>query len=364
MNKTKVLIIDDSALIRQTMTRLLQDAPAIEVVGTAFNPYNAVDKIETLKPDVILLDIQMPDMDGLTFLQKLMKHQPLPVIIFSSFVGEGSYNAIKALELGAVEVIEKPKFTTIDQLTKYKQRLIDAITAASLSKPLPKKINRTKLELTQKDSQSIFTLHPHIDPDNFIIAIGASTGGTEAIRAVLENLPPNLPPIVITQHMPVGFTKSFANRLDALSKLIVKEAEDNEPLRTGFAYIARGDRHLTITKRANKYYLKLLDTPPVNRHKPSVDVLFNSVADIFGRNSIGIILTGMGGDGANGLKKMKEKGAHTIAQDQETCVVFGMPRVAIEIGAVDKILPIYEIAPYLKSKLGTEQSFTGPGLRK
>ena len=355
MNKIKVLIIDDSALIRQTITRMLQDAPNIQVVGTAYNPFNAVEKIDLLKPDVLLLDIQMPDMDGLTFLQKLMEQHPLPVIIFSSFVGQGSYNAIKALELGAVEVIEKPRFTTFDELNKYKQRLTEAITAASLSKPGLKKQIKKKLELKKDEGKTLFTLYPHIDPKNFIIAIGASTGGTEAIRAILENLPPNLPPIVITQHMPVGFTRSFANRLDALAKLIVKEAEDNEPLRQGFAYIARGDRHLTLYKHNNKFHIKLLDTPPVNRHKPSVDVLFNSVADNFGKNAIGIILTGMGGDGAQGLKKIKDKGAHTIAQNEDTCVVFGMPRVAIELGAADAILPLYEIAPYLKSKLGTEK---------
>ncbi len=353
MNKVKVLIIDDSALIRQTITRLLQDSDSVEVVGSAFNPFNAVEKIELLKPDVLLLDIHMPDMDGITFLQRLMKQHPLPVVIFSSFVGEGSYNAIQALEAGAVEVIEKPKFTTIDELSKYKNRLIQAIEGAAQSKPKIKTIG--KLHLSRKPEDTIFYLHPHIDPQNFVIAIGASTGGTEAIRAILEVLPPNLPPILITQHMPVGFTFSFAQRLDTLSKLIVKEAEDNEPLRSGFAYIARGDRHLTVYKHNNRYHIKLLDSPPVNRHKPSVDVLFNSVADNFGRNAIGIILTGMGQDGAKGLKKMKEKGAFTIAQDEDTSIVFGMPRVAIELGAADKILPLYDIAPFLKQKLGSEK---------
>ena len=334
---------------------MLQESNSIEVVGTAFNPFNAVEKIQLLHPDVLLLDIQMPDMDGLTFLQKLMKQYPLPVIIFSSFAGQGSNNAVKALELGAVDVIEKPKFTTINEIEKYKQRLIDAITAASLSNIAQKQKIDKKLELSKKTNNTIFTLYPHIDPKNFIIAIGASTGGTEAIRVVLENLPPNLPPIVITQHMPVGFTKSFANRLDSLARLIVKEAENNEPLRQGFAYIARGDRHLAIMKKAGRFYARLLDTPPVNRHKPSVDVLFSSVADNYGKNAIGIILTGMGGDGAQGLKKMHEKGAYTIAQNEDTCVVFGMPRVAIELGAADQILPLYDIPFHLKTKLGTEK---------
>lgn len=351
-NKIKILLIDDSALIRQTISTILKDDPFVEVVGTAFNPFFATEKIQKLKPDVLLLDIQMPEMDGLTYLRRLMQQQPLPVIIFSSFVEDGSSNALKALEYGAVEVIEKPKLRTTDQLVKYKNQLLQAIKAASLSKVrkiIPKKIIETKED--DIVAENTFVLSSKININNFAIAIGASTGGTEAIRRILEEIPINFPPIVITQHMPVGFTKSFSNRLNQLSKITVKEAEDGDLLQVGHAYVARGDRHLVVKKIANKYYAKLEDTPLVNRHKPAVDVLFNSVADVFGRNAIGIILTGMGADGSKGLKKMKEKSAYTIAQDEESCIVFGMPKVAIKIGAVDTILPIFSIVEHLKKKL-------------
>ncbi len=352
MKKIKILIVDDSALIRQTITHILKDEPTVEVVGTAFNPFFATEKIQTLKPDVLLLDIQMPQMDGLTFLQKLMKQKPIPVIIFSSYVEDGSSNALKALEYGAVEVIEKPKLRTTDELIKYKNTLLNAITAASLSKVVKNSFINKKLTINKDKIPDDFILSPKINVNNFVIAIGASTGGTEAIRRVLEEIPTSFPPIVITQHMPVGFTKSFSNRLNQLSKISVKEAEDGDLLEQGHAYVARGDRHLVIKKIGAKFYAKLEDTPNVNRHKPSVEVLFNSVAKTFGRNAIGIILTGMGGDGSEGLKRMREKGACTIAQDEETCVVFGMPKVAINIGAVDTILPIFGIVNHLKDKLG------------
>jgi len=353
-NKIKLLIIDCSALIRQTITKLLSDSLFVQVIGTAYDPFNAVEKIQLLKPDIILLDIHMPGMDGLTFLQKLIKIHPIPVIIFSSHASQNSYNAIKALEIGAIEIIEKPKFTTYSELSKYKNRLEEAIITAYKSKYNLNKDFSDFYLTKEKSNTQPFTLASHIDPYNFVIAIGASTGGTEAIKIILENMPTYFPPIVITQHMPVNFTKSFANRLDGISSLIVKEAYDNEPLRPGFAYIAKGDRHLTIINRNKKFFLRLLDTPPINKHKPSVDVLFHSVAENFGKNAIGIILTGMGNDGAQGLKMMKDKGAYTIAQNEDTCIVFGMPRVAIELKAVDKILPVYEITSHLKQLLGSQ----------
>jgi len=353
-NKTKLLIIDDSALIRQTMSLMLKDNSFVEVVGTAFNPFSAVKKIEDLKPDVLLLDIQMPKMDGLTFLEKLMKQKPYRVIIFSAFVRDGSYNALKALELGAVSVIEKPKLTTTEKLKLYEHSLVKAIKTAAIAKV---KIYSgiSKIKDSEKTILTKPTLKYSISKkslyDNFIIAIGASTGGTEAIRVILENLPDNLPPIVITQHMPVGFTNSFATRLNQLSKMKVKEAENNEILQNGHAYIARGDRHLVVSRQHTNYVVNLLDTPNVNRHKPSVDVLFYSVAKTFNKNAIGIILTGMGGDGAAGLKLLHDKGVHTIAQDEESCVVFGMPKVAIEKKAVDKIMHITDISHHIVSKL-------------
>jgi len=351
MEKIKLLIIDDSALIRQTITNILKNEPKVEVVGTAITPFFATEKIQKLKPDVILLDLQMPQMDGLTFLKKLMKQKPLPVIIFSSYVEDGSYNAVKALEYGAIDVIEKPKLRTSDQLQKYKDTLLNSIIAASVSKIFDNeekvKLQQNKAIIPEKNEK--FT--PSININDFVIAIGASTGGTEAIRRILEEIPENFPPIVVTQHMPVGFTNSFANRLNQLSKITVKEAENGEVLKPGYAYIARGDRHLIIKKNKDKIIAYLLDNQPRNRHKPSVDVLFKSVAQTMHKKAIGIILTGMGGDGAEGLKLMKKNGAYTIAQDETTCVVFGMPKVAINIGAVDTILPIYKISSHLKTKL-------------
>jgi len=347
ISKIKVFIVDDSALIRQTISLILKDNLWVEVIGTAFNPYNATEKLQTLKPDVILLDIQMPEMDGLTFLRKLMKQQPLPVIIFSSYAEEGSFNALKAFEYGAIEVIEKPKFSTTNELEKYKDKLTDAIKTAALANVKAKSVETdSKKEIIYEIKHKISPINHEIV--NFVVAIGASTGGTEAIKRVLEEIPENFPPIVVTQHMPEGFTNSFAKRLDSLSKITVKEAENNDILKFGHAYIANGGKHLEIKKQLTNFQLVLSDTPPVNRHKPAVDVMFKSVADNFGSNAIGVILTGMGADGSKGLKEMKAKGAHTIAQDENSCIVFGMPKVAISIGAVDMVLPIYDIARYLQ----------------
>jgi len=344
-NKIKVLIVDDSALIRQAVKTILKDSIFIEVVGTSYNPFDATDKIQKLNPDVLLLDIQMPKMDGLTFLKRLMKQDPIPVIIFSSYVEEGSFNALKALEYGAVEIIGKPKFATNHELEKYKARLITAIQIASLANVKERKTPKADEFFVVKK----YKIPPiSILPNNFIVAIGASTGGTEAIKRVLETIPDYFPPIVITQHMPVGFTKSFSERLNSVSKITVKEAENNDILKAGHAYVARGDRHLVVKKEDGKSFLQLLNTEPVNRHKPSVDVLFNSVAETYRSKAIGIILTGMGADGAKGLKNMKEKGAFTIAQDEKSCVVFGMPKVAISIGGVSQVMPIYDITEYLK----------------
>lgn len=347
-NKIKVLIVDDSALIRQAISLLLKKSLFVEVVGTSFDPFDATTKIQKLNPDVILLDIQMPKMNGLTFLKKLMQQQPIPVIIFSSFVEEGSYNALKALEYGAVEIIEKPKFATNQELEKYKTRLLRAIQTSALANV------KEKSSLIADESFFIKKYkfpNISINKNDFIIAIGASTGGTEAIKRIIENIPKDFPPIVITQHMPAGFTKSFSERLNNHSQANVKEAETNDIILPGNVYIAKGDRHLVVKKNSGKYYIRLDDTLPVNRHKPSVDVLFNSVTKTYQKNAIGIILTGMGSDGAKGLKNMKQNGAYTIAQDEASCIVFGMPKVAINIGAVDQVIPIYDIAEFLKQTI-------------
>lgn len=346
-SKIKLLIVDDSALIRQAISLVLKNSIFIDVVGTSFDSFDATQKIQKLLPDVILLDIQMPKMNGLTFLKKLMQQQPIPVIIFSSFVEEGSYNALKALEYGAVEIIEKPKFATNAELEKYKTKLTTAIQTAALANVKENAANNKAVKDFFSKKYKIPSIS--INKNNFIIAIGASTGGTEAIKRVLENIPANFPPIVVTQHMPVGFTKSFSERLNSLSQITVKEAETNDIIQPGYAYIAKGDRHLVVKKASDKYYLRLDDTLPVNRHKPSVDVLFNSVSKTYANNSIGILLTGMGSDGAKGLKNMKLNGSFTIAQDESTCVVFGMPKVAITIGGVDQVLPIFDIPEFLKA---------------
>jgi len=342
MAKIKVLVIDDSELIRQTISALFKNDEFIDIVGEATNPFDSLEKIQNAKPEVLLLDIQMPKMDGLTFLKNIIKQKPMPVVIFSSFAEEGSENALKAFEYGAVSVIEKPKLKTEGEIIKYKEKLASALITA-------KSANISSISKLQKTSNKagVNSKLQNQENPNYIVAIGASTGGTEAIKWLLQEIPKNFPPIVITQHMPVGFTNSFANRLDSLSKIKVKEAENFEELKTGHAYIAKGDRHLTIEKNAGIFKLILNDAPELNRHKPAIDIMFESISENFKENVIGILLTGMGEDGAKGLKTIKENGAYTIAQDEETSVIFGMPKAAIVMGIVDEILPIYKITETL-----------------
>lgn len=347
--KIKLLVVDDSSLIRQVITNVLKDVTDVEIIGLAKNPFDAMAIMQTTKPDVILLDIQMPEMNGLTFLKKIMQKTPIPVIIFSSFAAEGSFNAIKALEYGAVEIIEKPKVGSYEQLTSYKDKLLERIRVVSKANVSVKKIQPVSFDGMGRFIHKIPVLNQALP--NYVIAIGASTGGTKALNSILVEIPENCPPIIITQHMPVEFTKSFAERLDSLCHIKVKEAEDFDKLEYGHAYVARGDRHLCLKRHIDAYQIVLSDADPVNRHKPSVDVMFDSVAEVFGKNSMGIILTGMGGDGSNGLKKMKDKGAHTIAQDEDSCVVYGMPKVAKKIGAVDIDLPLFGISNYIKKVL-------------
>lgn len=335
--KIKVLIVDDSAIVRKIFSEELSEAPDIEVVGTAPDPYVARDKIVQLKPDVITLDIEMPRMDGLTFLRKLMKYYPLPVVIVSSLTAKGSKMALEAIETGAVEVLAKPggAYSVGDMGVQLKEKIraasrVNPASAprrnASVSGPV-EKVNLSLSETTQK-----------------IIALGASTGGTEALKEVLINFPPNIPGIVIVQHMPAQFTKAFAERLDGICAIAVKEARDGDSVLNGQALIAPGNFHMVLRRSGARYYVNVKDGPMVHHQRPAVDVLFNSVAQYAGANAIGAILTGMGADGAQGLLKMKEAGARTLAQDEASCVVFGMPKEAIKLGAADQVAPLGEIS--------------------
>ncbi len=332
----KVLIIDDSAMIRKVFTQELSKDPEIEVVGAAPDPYVGRDMIVNLKPDVITLDIEMPRMDGLTFLEKLMKHYPLPVVVVSSLAKHGGDVALKAIELGAVEVISKPG--TSYSVGDMSEQLIQKVKAAAKVKVMKPLTNFKTAPVSNISSAAI-----NIKTTNQIIAIGASTGGTEALREVLTNLPANTPPILIVQHMPQNFTKAFADRLNTLCKIRVKEAEEGEFLSVGKALIAPGNRHMEIRRSGTSYYVELLDGPMMFHQRPAVEILFNSVAKFAGKNAVGVILTGMGKDGAQGLLNMKQAGARTIAQDEKSCIVFGMPKEAIDLGAAQTIQPLQNI---------------------
>ena len=333
-SKIRVLVVDDSAVVREVLTRELSRDPGIEVVGTAPDPFVARDLIVKLKPQVITLDVEMPRMDGLSFLRKLMQHFPLPVVIFSSLTAKGGDLALEAIEAGAVEVMCKPgsSFDVGDTAIE----LIDKIKAAShvrVSKRSPGLTGRAALP---KLSMSRTT--------NKVIAIGASTGGTQALQDVLMALPENSPGIIIVQHMPEHFTRSFAERLDSLCEIEVREARDGDTVVPGLALIAPGNFHMLLRRSGAVYGVDVRSGPLVSRHRPSVNVLFKSVAKYAGRNAVGVILTGMGGDGAEGLKAMRDHGAETIAQDEASCVVFGMPKVAIELGGAGHTLPLDQIA--------------------
>ncbi len=329
----KVLIVDDSAMVRSILQRELSRDPNIEVVGTAPDPYVARDKIVQLKPDVITLDIEMPRMDGITFLKKLMKYYPLPVIIVSSLTPKGSELAMEALEAGAVEVMCKPgaAYTVGDMAIELIEK-IKGVVHIDVKRRKPQVIAKgslPKLSLTK-------TTHK-------VVVIGASTGGTEALARVLSVLPPNSPGIAIVQHMPEHFTRSFANRLNDLCDIEVKEAENGDTLHPGRALIAPGNYHMLLKRSGARYYVEVKSGPLVSRHRPSVDVLFKSAAQYGGKNVVGVIMTGMGRDGAEGMKMLHDNGAKTIAQDEATCVVFGMPKEAIALNAVDYVLPLEKI---------------------
>ncbi len=331
----RVLVVDDSSLVREAFSQALNADPEIEVVGTAPDPYVARDKIVQLKPDVVTLDIEMPRMDGLTFLRKLMKYYPLPVVIVSSLTKEGGALAVEALQDGAVDVLCKPgaAYNTGDMVVE----LVDKVKAASC-------VNiQQRAELMRSSTKERAPIQALAQTTNQVLAIGASTGGTIALERLLRELPPNTPGTVITQHMPKFFTASFAERLNQFSALNVREAQDGDSVTPGVALIAPGDKHLLLRRSGARYYVNVKNGPLVNRHRPSVNVMFRSVAQTAGANAIGVILTGMGGDGAKGMKEMHDAGAKTIAQSEKSCVVFGMPRVAIEEGGVDEILDLEKI---------------------
>jgi len=344
----RVLIVDDSALVRQTLTDILAADPGIAVIGAASDPFAAARSIQQEVPDVITLDVEMPRMDGITFLRKIMAQHPIAVVMCSSLIEEGSETLLQALEAGAVEIILKPRIDTKQSLIEAHTRICDAVKAAAQARlpTRPGAAARSEQRLVTKKLSADVMLpppsakHAMARTTETVICIGASTGGTESLKAVLETLPVASPGIVIVQHMPEKFTAAFARRLDGLCAMDIKEAADGDTVLRGQVLIAPGDKHMLLQRSGARYYVTIKDGPLVSRHRPSVDVLFRSAAQAAGANALGIIMTGMGDDGARGLKEMHDAGARTIAQDEATSVVFGMPKEAIARGAVDKVLPL------------------------
>ncbi|NJO15327.1 MAG: chemotaxis response regulator protein-glutamate methylesterase [Thioploca sp.] len=355
VSKIKVLIIDDSALIRQMLTKILNSASDIEVVGAAADPYIAREKIKRLNPDVLTLDVEMPRMDGLAFLSNLMRLRPTPVIMISALTQRGADITLQALEYGAVDFISKPQIDIAQSFESYSEEIISKIRVAARAKVRPLNVLSNKiLKIVPKYSADVILTHNpsplrHFKTTEKIIAIGASTGGTEAIKVLLTHLPANTPGIVISQHIPATFSSSFAIRMNQLSTMTVLEAEDNKVILPGHVYIAPGGYHLLVERDGSRYITRLHQGNPVNRHRPSVDVLFRSIAQNVGTNSIGVILTGMGDDGARGIKEMHDTGAVTVAQDEQTSVVWGMPCEAIKQGGIDYVLPLNRIPDKLIS---------------
>jgi two-component system chemotaxis response regulator CheB len=343
--RIRVLIVDDSAVVRQTLSQILAADPAIEVIGTACDPFVAAERMREQAPDVITLDIEMPRMDGLTFLQKIMSQHPIPVIICSSLTEGGAPSTLKALEYGAVDIIAKPRLGSKQFLEESSVLLCQAVKAAAQARLRVLTPSRSVEPKLTADAILSRATGAMVETTEKVVVIGASTGGTEALRALLEVMPPDAPGMVIVQHMPEVFTRAFANRLDSLCRISVKEAESNDTVLRGRALIAPGNHHALLKRSGARYYVEIKDGPLVCRHRPSVDVLFRSAARYAGRNAVAAILTGMGDDGASGMLEMKQAGAFTIAQDEATSVVFGMPNEAIKRGAVDSILPLQAIAP-------------------
>lgn len=337
MRDIKVLVVDDSAIVRKIFTEELSRERGIEVIGTAPDPYVARDKIVKLKPDVVTLDIEMPRMDGITFLKKLMKYYPLPVIIVSSLTRNGGKLALEAIESGAVEVLSKPGAAY--SVGDMKQQLADKIRAAARAR-----VSQRKEKTSVEDAPVTLSSRALQETTNKVIAIGASTGGTEALKEVLTRFPPTIPGVLVVQHMPPNFTTAFAERLNNMCSIAVKEAEDGDSVLPGRALIAPGNYHMLLRRSGARYHVSVKTGPMVCHQRPSADVLFNSSAQYAGPNAVGVILTGMGSDGAQGLLKMREAGGRTIGQDEATCVVYGMPKEAAKLGAVEKVAPLERIA--------------------
>lgn len=341
--KTRVLVVDDSALMRGLLTEMINSAPDMQVVGAAPDAPSAREMIKVLNPDVLTLDVQMPKMDGLEFLERLMRLRPMPVVMVSAYTEAGSNSTLKALELGAVDFIGKPRADGMKSMEDYAEELVDKIRAAKGARLRRQSIPRPPLTATALPAASPAPL-ARVATSGKIIFVGASTGGTEALKEFLMGIPADCPPILIVQHMPEAFTASFARRLDGLCAPRILESQGNEKVEGGTVYIAPGHSHLQIRRSASGYVTELQATPPVNRHRPSVDVLFDSAASLVGRQAVGVILTGMGKDGAQGLLRMRQAGARTFGQDEASCVVYGMPREAFVVGAVEEQCSLDDMA--------------------
>ena len=345
MRRTRVLVVDDSALMREVLTEILAREPSIEVVGTAPDPVIAWNKIKSLAPDVLTLDIEMPRMDGLTFLEKLMTYHPVPVVMISSLTEKNSETALRALEIGAVDLVGKPTISIRDGVEELAQDIVDKVKAAGRARL--RRLSPTPPPLVERSPRPAKAPPPLAEGTSWarqVLAVGASTGGTDALATFVAALPPDAPGVLVVQHMPEKFTRSFASRLDRSSEVRVKEAEHGDPVLPGHALIAPGNHHIRVVRAGTQHSVQIDQAPRVNRHRPSVDVLFESCAQIFGPRAVGVVMTGMGEDGARGLRAMHDAGAWTIVQDEETCVVFGMPNAAIRLGAADEILPLTRIA--------------------
>lgn len=347
-DKIKVLIIDDSALVRQVLTAIINESKNMVVVGSARDPLDAREKIKQLNPDVLTLDVEMPKMDGVTFLKNLMRLRPMPVVMISTLTEAGADVTLESLEVGAVDFISKPKIDVKEGLEDYAVQIIEKINIASKARVREYHGQGAKLKTKEKyNADAIIDRKPgniKFKTTDKIIAIGASTGGTEAIKEVLSGLPANSPGIVISQHIPAAFSKAFTERVNRMSQVTVCEPHDKQKILPGHVYIAPGDKHLIVERCGADYICRLNDGPPVSRHKPSVDVMFRSVAQNVGPNAMGVMLTGMGADGSQGMLEMKQQGAYNISQDEESCVVWGMPGSAVKIGAVDKEFSLGKIS--------------------
>lgn len=366
MDKIRVMIVDDSAVVRQTLKEVLESTGEVTVEDTAPDPLIAKKKLELRRPQVIILDIEMPRMDGLTFLKEIMDGDPLPVIICSTQSGPGSQNALTALELGATDILEKPKFGTKEFLEESRTRFLDAVKAAAVSRrPTPvKKLPHsgaagTGRKIIPHQPQPKLTADAvlpeaggqvAVETTEKVVVVGASTGGTEALKVFLEAYPADAPGTVVVQHMPEKFTEAFAQRLNGICKVTVKEARNMDPVLRGQVLIAPGNKHTLLKRTGSRYFVEVQDGPLVSRHRPSVDVLFRSAARYAGANALGVIMTGMGDDGARGMKELKNAGAYNYAQNEESCVVFGMPQEAIKQGGVDEVLPLEELADAVMKK--------------